>query len=264
MGSSNTSRPEAAPLFEGARQYDESINWSARFGREIPVFERAFGPPAAGGIVDAGCGPGRHAVELARRGYRVVGVDASEEMLALARRRSEVGSGRLSFALATYADMFETIGGGFDGLYCVGNSLAAAGSAEACAEAIRQFGLCLRPGGRMVVQILNFKPMRSESPCVRGPRVTRADGREYVSVRQFHFSGESVQVTNITLFDDGGWRQRSSSGMLHAIRHEALRTWCAAAHLGVNDTWGDYAGTPFDEEQSTDLIVTATKELGES
>jgi len=36
-------------------------------------------------VLDAGCGPGRHALALARRGFDVVGVDRSSEFVALAR-----------------------------------------------------------------------------------------------------------------------------------------------------------------------------------
>lgn len=36
-------------------------------------------------LLDVGCGPGRHSLELARRGFVVVGVDLSPDFLALAR-----------------------------------------------------------------------------------------------------------------------------------------------------------------------------------
>jgi len=260
MNMSDIPQPASKRLFDGARWYDESVNWAARFAREMPVFETLFGSPGEGGIIDAGCGPGRHAAELSRRGYRVVGVDASEEMLAVATTRTEGTADRLSFQHTTYGEMAATIGVGFDGLYCVGNSLAAAGSAKACAEAIAQFGLCLRPGGRMLVQILNFAAMRAQSPCIKGPRVTRVGDREYISVRQFHFFEDAVQVTNITLYDDGGWQQRSSCGSLYAISRDELHCWCADARLKVDETWGDYSSTPLDLDRSTDLIVTATRE----
>ncbi|MDR2901613.1 MAG: class I SAM-dependent methyltransferase [Lactobacillales bacterium] len=43
-------------------------------------------PPAR--ILDIGCGPGNNAAYLSALGYTVVGVDLSENMLALARQKS--------------------------------------------------------------------------------------------------------------------------------------------------------------------------------
>lgn len=39
-------------------------------------------------ILDVGCGTGRHAIELAKRGYSVTGVDLSENMLNRAREKA--------------------------------------------------------------------------------------------------------------------------------------------------------------------------------
>ena len=46
--------------------------------------------PKSGGstVLDAGCGTGRVAIELARRGVSVIGVDADVEMLAVARAKA--------------------------------------------------------------------------------------------------------------------------------------------------------------------------------
>jgi len=39
-------------------------------------------------ILDAGCGTGRHSIELTKRGYRVTGIDLSESQLARAREKA--------------------------------------------------------------------------------------------------------------------------------------------------------------------------------
>lgn len=47
------------------------------------------GCPAGGAVLDAACGPGRHSVELALRGYRVTGVDLTPSFLEAARESAE-------------------------------------------------------------------------------------------------------------------------------------------------------------------------------
>lgn len=52
-------------------------------------------------ILDVGCGPGRHSLELARRGYEVVGVDISETFIDLAlEEAASQGLDNASFAVA--------------------------------------------------------------------------------------------------------------------------------------------------------------------
>ena len=43
-------------------------------------------------VLDVGCGPGRHAHELARRGIEVVGVDISQRFIDLARKNAPAGA----------------------------------------------------------------------------------------------------------------------------------------------------------------------------
>jgi SAM-dependent methyltransferase len=50
-------------------------------------------------ILDLGCGTGRHSVELAQRGYELVGIDLSEAMLDRARRRAASEGANATFLL---------------------------------------------------------------------------------------------------------------------------------------------------------------------
>ena len=48
-------------------------------------------------ILDLGCGTGGHALILARRGYKITGVDRSESMLAIARNKAETEGVKIEF-----------------------------------------------------------------------------------------------------------------------------------------------------------------------
>ena len=73
--------------------------WAASYdspgNRTVAAEERAVhGLLAPGVALDAGCGTGRHSAHLAALGHAVVGVDASPEMLLLARERVPAGDFR--------------------------------------------------------------------------------------------------------------------------------------------------------------------------
>ena len=57
--------------------------------REAEFLIKELALPKDGSILDVGCGTGRHTVALAKAGYKMIGVDLSEGMLARARRRAE-------------------------------------------------------------------------------------------------------------------------------------------------------------------------------
>lgn len=69
--------------------YDARFEALARTGKDVHG-EASFVDtlePRPTTVLDAGCGTGRVAIELARRGIDVVGVDLDPSMLALARRK---------------------------------------------------------------------------------------------------------------------------------------------------------------------------------
>ena len=70
-----------------ARKYDAECFTQGTVG-ECDFIEREIGGDRSIRILDVGCGTGRHAIELAGRGYAVVGVDLSEAQLARARAKA--------------------------------------------------------------------------------------------------------------------------------------------------------------------------------
>ncbi|SJZ50902.1 Methyltransferase domain-containing protein [Enhydrobacter aerosaccus] len=65
-----------------------------------------FGPPPAGAIaVDLGCGNGRDVIEMLRRGWNVVAVDAEPEALRQLAERGLPGAERITPVLARFEDV---------------------------------------------------------------------------------------------------------------------------------------------------------------
>lgn len=70
-----------------SRSYD-TFYQDKDYHTEVDLLEEIFAGRDVTRILDLGCGTGGHAVELAARGYEVVGVDRSPSMLAIARRKA--------------------------------------------------------------------------------------------------------------------------------------------------------------------------------
>lgn len=92
-------RRQSSWVSSGAPRGDDyEAQFAARLGGENPhgeadfvenLLQRVSGNRHEKTVIcDGGCGTGRVAIELARRGYPVVGVDNDPEMLAVARRKA--------------------------------------------------------------------------------------------------------------------------------------------------------------------------------
>lgn len=83
--------------------------------------------PKRGLVLDAGCGPGRYAIELARSGYEVVLLDVSPKMLEIARRqigRAGVGAQVKQTLVGTIDDLAALPDARFDAVLCLGGALS--------------------------------------------------------------------------------------------------------------------------------------------
>lgn len=144
-GSAGEAQRPAVDVYESsdtAVAYDEASADGWLRDREAAVVDRYF-TDRDGRLLDLGCGTGRTTAPLAERGYDVVGVDVSAEMVARARRRHP----ELSFAVGDATDLdydddsFDYVLFSYYGLDCIAPASA---RRAAIAEAYR----VLAPGGR--------------------------------------------------------------------------------------------------------------------
>lgn len=97
-----------------AEIYDGEDN--ALIALEGPLVRELLGNVKGLDVIDIGCGTGRHAIELAAGGARVLAVDFSEEMLARARRKP--GAQSIRFERHDLFKPFPYRGASFDVVLC--------------------------------------------------------------------------------------------------------------------------------------------------
>jgi SAM-dependent methyltransferase len=116
--------------------------------QEVEFLVDVLGLEAGMRVLDAGCGPGRHAIELARRGIEVVGVDTSPDFIALAR--GEAASLPVEFIEADVRDL--SYAAEFDAVICVcQGGFGLLGGDDAELDVVDRFAAALRPGGRLAL-----------------------------------------------------------------------------------------------------------------
>lgn len=116
--------------------------------QEVDFLERQLRVQSGASLLDVPCGGGRHALELAGRGYCMTGVDLSTEFLKAARERSAERQASVIWEQRLMTDLpWE---GTFDGAYCMGNSLGGLDEAETVVF-LRGIVRTLKPGARFVL-----------------------------------------------------------------------------------------------------------------
>ncbi|MGB9724075.1 MAG: class I SAM-dependent methyltransferase, partial [Chloroflexia bacterium] len=114
----------AVPLYDDlGADYDRFVDWEGRLALELPAIEKVLGRIGARSLLDAACGTGRHAIALARKGYRVVGADLSTAMLECARQNAREAGVGVSFIQAGLGKLARHLAGPFDAVLCLGHSL---------------------------------------------------------------------------------------------------------------------------------------------
>lgn len=174
-----------------ARYYD--VQYSGKdYRKEVRSLEaivRRYGRSGKDSWLDVACGTGKH-LELLRRHYRCVGVDANRAMLRVARRR-------LRGVRLVHGDMGTfRLGEEFDVVSCLFSSIGHLTSERDLRRAFANFARHLKPGGIAIVEPwilpsrtrpgrLDLRTFRDRT--VRLVRMAHSDVRGRSTVIQYHY-----------------------------------------------------------------------------
>ena len=195
-------------------------------------------------VLDVGCGPGRHAHELARRGIAVHGIDIAQRFVDLATEHAPPeAAGRATFERLDARELGERadFGAAFDVVVCLCQGAFGLMTANGDDERVLAgMARCLRPGGRLALSAFNA----------------------YFAVKYFDGEGEGRSTFDAdTGVNHEITEVRSESGETRTVdlwtgcyTPRELRLLCRAAGLQVRSV---YSVEPGRYEVATPTVETA-------
>ena len=217
---------------------------AAIIGNEIPVDQYPE-------LLDLGCGRGRHSIALAEMGYRVTGLDLSEEAIRKARQKaSQKNFQNLTFRTG---DMREPLKTSFDAVVNLFTTFGYFIDDEENLRVIESAGSMLRPKGMFLIDFLNASwvkshlvPEESGSYNQMKYKISRKieNGMVYKTIR---FEGGSLKepveyMERVKLYELG-WFQEAFDKYGFTLRK----------------TYGDYDGSRYSGPENPRLIMIASK-----
>ncbi len=207
---------------------------------------------AGGQVLDVGCGYGRHAMELAARGYHVAALDSSLPLLLRGADEAQRRGLNINFV---HGDMRELgFEAQFDGAYCLFSTFGYFDD-ETNKKAAQGIARALQPGGRFVVEVLNRDYLIADLPS----RVWwEGDGCVVLEEVEFNYFSSRIVSSRSVVFDDGRQLEQEISLRSYSL-HELGKLLHAAGFRvleisGSMSTRGRFFGA-----QSRSIIVLAEK-----
>ncbi len=186
---------------------------SSQIKREVDFMIEALGLAPGAVILDLCCGQGQHAVELASRGYGVVGYDLSVYQLAIAGDNAQARHQKINFLQGDMREMaFDEM---FDAVVCWDSSFGYFEEEKNHNVAERIFR-ALRPGGLFLLDVIN-----RDAAAVGSPNHVwfEGDGAVCMDDMSVDWITSRLRVKRSLILDDGRSRECSYSLRLYNL-HE--------------------------------------------
>ncbi len=203
-------------------------------------------------VLDVGCGYGRHAMELAARGFHVVGLDLSAPLLLRGGEEAQRRNLQINFVRGDMRELdFDSQ---FDGAYCLFSTFGYFDD-ETNKRTIASIARALKPGGRILLEILNRDYVIADLPT----RVWwEGDGCVVLEEVELNYFSSRIQVNRSVVFDDGRQVEQEISIRAYSL-HEVGKLMHAAGFRVIEVSGGYQTRGRFFGNQSRHIIVLAER-----
>jgi SAM-dependent methyltransferase len=202
-------------------------------------------------VLDLCCGPGRHSLELARRGYPVTGVDRTTGYIARARALAEAEGLPVELVVEDMRRFVRP--GAFDAVLSMFTSFGYFEDAAEDRLVLEHAFTSLRPGGRILIELMG----REVLARIFRERVWDEEEDGSFLLQEHRLAPDWGWIDNrwILIRDGRSEEFRFGHRLYTATELGALLRSCGFADV---QAFGSLAGTPYDH-QAGRLVVRATK-----
>lgn len=180
---------------------------------EVTFIEESLGCEPGAMVLDLACGTGRHAVELAARGYQVVGFDLSLAMLARASDEAQDRKQKINFVQGDMREMtFEET---FDGVYAWNTSFGFFDEQQNN-TVIARVHKALKKGGQLLLDVVNRDFIIRQAPSLAW---FEGDGCICMDEMTIDFITSRMKVKRTLMMDDGRTKEIEYSIRIYSL-HE--------------------------------------------
>ncbi len=197
-------------------------------------------------FLDLACGKGRHSVYINKKGYRVTGVDLSEQNIASAKAFENEN---LEFAIHDMRKPFRE--NGFDYVLNLFTSFGYFFTLAENTEVLRASHKNLKPKGKILIDFLNINEV---SRTLVAEQVLEIDGVKFKINREIE---NGLITKNIQVLEGG--EIHTYHEQVQAFTKQDLTGMLITAKFEILDIFGNYNLDQFDPESSPRLIIVARK-----
>lgn len=218
---------------------------------EAEFIVRALGLPSGSAILDLACGQGRHAVELAARGYLVTGLDLSRKLLQKAEEYARTRGVTVEFVEEDMRFVPETWAARFDGIISVFTSWGYFAKDEENEKVIEAVARSLKLAGRFLLDVINREWMIRH---FRDTRFSEAQGGIVVLERStLDLLRGRMESERTFILPDGPRVVRSVSIRLYTLAE--IRGMFQRHGLTVREVYGDWSGEKYMVDSRRMIVV---------
>lgn len=216
---------------------------------QVSFVERALAMQPPMRVLDLGCGHGRHANELARRGYRVLGVDLVDGFLAIARQDAASAGLDVAFERLDMAEVAHVAA--FERAVCLYDAFGWSDDAHQ-RRTLAAVARALVPGGRLLLDLRTREYMSRLPPAA----VLDLDNGDLM-IDRHHFDARTGRFVDHRTYLRGT-RRRDVTFSIRIWAYTEIVAVLEQAGFVVEAAFGGFDGAEMSPQRARTLLVCTT------